>query len=132
MYTQTKGFTLIEMIIAVSIFAILSTIAFITITDHTKSARDSVRYNDASSLHKALEFYYLKASQYPDPDNYFNVTYSGTLLWKQWIIWETVIESLNTVIDTPMDPLFTTPYTYSVSYDNQFYQIWMLAETSSN
>ena len=123
-----KAFTLVELIVAITILAVLATIWFLAFKDYTRWARDSVRYSDVLVLTKGLELFYLKTGSYPDPDNYSSITHSWVLLWKQGLIWENVIENLNTLSSVPIDPLFTNEYAYSVSYDNQVYQIWLVTE----
>jgi len=123
-----KAFTLVELIVAITILAVLATIWFLAFKDYTRWARDSVRYSDVWVLTKGLELFYLKTGSYPDPDNYSSITHSWVLLWKQGLIWENVIENLNTLSSVPIDPLFTNEYAYSVSYDNQVYQIWLVTE----
>jgi len=123
-----KGFTLVELIVAITILAVLATIWFLAFKDYTRWARDSVRYSDVWVLTKGLELFHLKTGSYPDPDNYSSITHSWVLLWKQGVIWENVIENLNTLSSVPIDPLFTNEYAYSVSYDNQLFQIWLVTE----
>ena len=125
-----KAFTLVDLIVTITIAAILATIWFLSYQSYVKSSRDSVRLLDVWTLNKSFEYCFLDTGRYPDPDNYFNVTYSWVLLWKQWSIWEEVINQLNSVSKIPLDPKFLYNYTYSVSYDNQLYQIWLVAEGS--
>jgi prepilin-type N-terminal cleavage/methylation domain-containing protein len=60
-----KGFTIIELLVVVSIIGVLSS----TLLTYTKTARmvakDSVRQRDFTSLRNALELYYLDWKQYP-------------------------------------------------------------------
>ena len=51
---QKKGFTLIELIIVVSIIAVLSSLAYISLSGETAQARDSKRQADLKTLENAI------------------------------------------------------------------------------
>lgn len=53
--TNTKGFTLVELIIVITILAILATIAFISFQGYSKEARNSKRASDLNSIVRAIE-----------------------------------------------------------------------------
>lgn len=59
-----KGFTLVELLVAISIIAILSTIGLITFSGIQSKARDSARKNNLRTLATALEIYFQKNSHY--------------------------------------------------------------------
>lgn len=117
------AFTLIELIVVITIMAILWTISYIWVKDYSKDARNSARVTQIQIVNKALHYYYLKVWKYPDPDNYVEIKYEWTTIWKQWVIWDTVLRKLNSIIWTPIDPLYSKKYTYSVSNDNKHYQV---------
>jgi prepilin-type N-terminal cleavage/methylation domain-containing protein len=48
------GFTLIELIVVITILAILGTIAFISLQGHSASARNSKRLSDVNSINTAM------------------------------------------------------------------------------
>ncbi len=50
-----KGFTLVELLVVVSIIAILSTIGLVVFTDSQKNARDARRKADIDAVAKAIE-----------------------------------------------------------------------------
>lgn len=54
---RRKGFTLIEVLVTVSIIAILSSIGLATFTNSQKRARDARRQADLESVRSALELY---------------------------------------------------------------------------
>lgn len=60
-----NGFTLIEILIAISIILILSGIIIANIGNPTAKARDARRVTDLGELQAALEFYYEKNDYYP-------------------------------------------------------------------
>ena len=47
---KKKAFTLVELIVVITILAILWTISFISLSNYSKEARDSKRITDTSSL----------------------------------------------------------------------------------
>ena len=70
-----KWFTLVELIVVITILAILWTIAFISIQWYTKNARDSRRVSDINNIQKSLELFTLQTEKYPLPDNAEAVSY---------------------------------------------------------
>src|SRR5690348_7056671 len=64
--TQTrKGFTLIELMIAISIVAILGTVGFTAFNQSQLRARDAKRKQDLRSISQALELYYQQNKRFP-------------------------------------------------------------------
>jgi len=72
-----RGFTLVELIVVITILVILGTIAFVSLSGYSGSARDGSRVSDLANLSKGIDIAYIKSSSYPIPDNSFTVTYSG-------------------------------------------------------
>ncbi len=64
---QDKGFTLIELIIVITIIAILgaSIISLINPFEIQKNSRDSVRVSNLNSISQALELYFAQNKSYP-------------------------------------------------------------------
>lgn len=62
---SAKGFTLVELIVAISIVSVLSTIGLVIYTQSHQSARDSKRKTDILEIQKALEQYYAINKAYP-------------------------------------------------------------------
>ena len=85
------GFTLVELIVVITILVILGTIGFINLQGYSGSARDSSRVSEIAILSKSLEISFIKTNSYPDPDNFFSVTYSWWILWKQGNLGEGVM-----------------------------------------
>jgi len=81
---QKQAFTLVELIVVITILAILWTIAFISLQWYARDARDSVRISDMKNIEKALELWYLNKWKYTDPTNWVSITYLWWLLWNQW------------------------------------------------
>lgn len=121
-------FTLVELIVVITILAILWTIAFISFQWYTRNARDWVRTTDITNLTKALEIYISERWSYPLPSMFVNVTYSWATVWSQWNVWESMIMSLKVINKIPIDPVLSNEYTYSVNYYKNEYQIWAILE----
>ena len=61
----TKGFTLMELLVTVSIIAILSSVLFATYNDAREQARDKLRMTDLKEMQVAIELYKAQNDQYP-------------------------------------------------------------------
>lgn len=70
------GFTLVELIVVITILVILGTIAFMNLSGFSGNARDSSRVSDLANISQSLELANLKFGSYPEPDNSFFVAYS--------------------------------------------------------
>ena len=117
-----QAFTLVELIVVITILAILWTIAFISLQWYSKDARDSVRISDVSNMKTALELFHLDSWKYPLPDDGETVVYSWAIVWTQWDFWTTVLSQLSrSLSEIPTDPVNDKKYIYSVSWNkNQF------------
>lgn len=74
---HASGFTLVELIITITILVILGTIGFMQLQGFSVSARDGARIENLSNLHKGLSLSQIQTGTYPMPENPVNVTASG-------------------------------------------------------
>lgn len=65
---QKKGFTLIEILVVISIIAFLVSFSVVTLSDSRQKARDTKRYSDLNALTKAISMYHLDNGFYPIAD----------------------------------------------------------------
>lgn len=72
-----------ELIVSITILAILSFVGFISLTKYTAMSRDSSRLSDIASMERVLSYYFQVNGHYPTPDNGIDITYSGSTLWTQ-------------------------------------------------
>jgi len=129
MNKQKQAFTLVELIVVITILAILWTIAFISLQWYSKDARDWVRISDVSNMKTALELFHLDAGKYPLPDSGETVVYSWAIVWTQWEFWDTVVSNLSRSLNkAPTDPLSDKKYVYSVSWNRNNFEILNLIE----
>jgi len=113
---KKNGFTLVELIIVITILAILSTISFISFKNYSWNARDGNRIATLKSIEKWLNLYTIKAWEYPNPDDFINISTGSYILIKQWVIWKNITQiiKLNKEVKDPKDDNF---YIYSTSYN---------------
>lgn len=101
-----KAFTIVELIVVITILAILSTIAFISLSDYTWKSKDAVRMSDLKNIQKVLQLYETKNSSYPEPD---------LVNWKS-VFWETAFLKVWKLNSLPKDPNWEF-YFYELNQD---------------
>jgi type II secretion system protein G len=65
MKRSARGFTLIELVVVISILAILSGVLVPRVTNHLEAARDARRLADIKAVRTAIEQYYQDEGSYP-------------------------------------------------------------------
>jgi len=126
MKNSKKAFTLVELIVVITILAILWTIAFISLQWYSKDTRNSVRLSDLSNINKMLWIKMVTAGKVPVPDNYVEITASWVTLNYQGEAWGNVLPAL-WVSNWWKDPKDETYYTYSTNTNLTKYQLlWFM------
>lgn len=131
MNRQKQAFTLVELIVVITILAILWTIAFLSLQWYSAQARDSKRMSDINNIKTSLELFSLQVGKYPLPDNVNNITYSwwSVTVWQQWSVWDNMITNLSkNLSQKPVDPLYGTEYIYSTIERRSEYEIMSVYE----
>lgn len=124
------GFTLIELMIAVTIMAVLIVIASTTFSYAQKLSRDGRRISDLRSIEAALELYYSKNKAYPLVSSWTN---SGDAPGS-WISQGSTGEEAFTpsyMRAVPNDPLNNAVYRYYYVTDRQNYKVMVRMELSN-
>lgn len=62
---KSKGFTVIEMLVVISIIGLLSNITTATVSDARKKARDNVKISELTQINKALKMFYNEYGRFP-------------------------------------------------------------------
>ncbi len=122
-------FTLIELIVVITILAILGTIAFIAMQGYSKTARDSKRISDVSRIKTSLELFKIEAATYPEVTDGYEVTYSWATARTQGTFWEQTFRNVEKLDKVPLDPTTDAPYAYSVTSSKKEYQVASIIET---
>ncbi len=61
-----KGFSLVELLVVITIIAILSVTAYVALGGQTTKAKNSRRSQDLSAIQSAVEIYFAENGKYPD------------------------------------------------------------------
>lgn len=127
-----KGFTLVELIVVITILVILGTISFLQLGSFAGSARDSVRLSDIGNIIQGLELVLIKNGSLVAPDasdkGIITLMASGTVIGYQWYAGNNVLRVINMSHTT--DPLDKKYYTYSTNANYTKYQVLGLMEES--
>jgi len=115
------AFTLAELVVVISILAILSTVSFIYFADNISSTRDTKRLSDISSIETALKVYKQRKWSFPFPWDSFTILNNWTGVAVQWKLDRNV--RLSSLESLPEDPKLKKPYTYSITKSKQEFEI---------
>ena len=116
-----KGFTLIELMVVISIISLLSSVIFTSTNSIRISSRDSQRLLQVREFQKALEMYYYNEGGYPIS---YDMT-AGTSFRAHTIEstnpehWSKLVEAMKPYLnDFPVDPINdpASKYTFFSSY----------------
>jgi len=134
-----KGFTVVELMVTVSIIGILSTITFASFSQAQKRARIAKRISDLKQMQVALEYYYAVNKVYPDSGSAWKSECGGVYNWNVGITTANqVIPELipNYIPKIPSDPRMdiSTPnscYIYMSNGSDYFLKAWNMVEMTS-
>lgn len=115
-------FTLVELIVVITILAILGTIWFVSFNSYFWTARDSVRITDINNIYSQLNMIWWTEWAMPLPDDRINITSSGEVIAYQWYAWENVLANIK-VDKWWKDPGLNTYYTYYLQSGRKSAQI---------
>jgi prepilin-type N-terminal cleavage/methylation domain-containing protein len=126
--SRRRGFTLVELMVSITIIAILSGIIFANFQTAKQRSRDAKRVSDIANLQLAIHAFYDRCGRYPAPDsNALPDLSDGTNC-------PTGITFKNFISTIPVPPAGTidTKYRYIVRNDKQDYYLGTLLENSSS
>jgi len=77
----SRGFTLIEMLVSISIIALLSSVILTAVNSARKNARDSKRISSIRELQTGLELFYTTYGYYPISDEQSGLEAGTGIFW---------------------------------------------------
>jgi len=119
-------FTLVELIVVVTILAILSTIWFVAYSGYLSWVRDTNRISQLKSIHDGLVLVQTKSS-IPLPDQNIEIVSGSNIIWYQWFAGSNVIDSIEYTSQW-VDPKDKTYFTYSVTSDRKYFSLMAFLE----
>lgn len=131
-----KGFTLVELVVTITILAILWSISFLSFNSYIADSRDSKRIIDLESISASLEIFYKKNSGiYPKPSDAIIVSYTGTELPEikhPFSYLGFIKNSLHLDFnEIPRDPVTSDYYPYGTTIDQKYYEVAATLENNS-
>lgn len=125
-----KGFTIVELMVVVTIIAVLWAISFVSYSSYTQDVRDANRIAQLTSIHNLLFQYWAKL-ELPKPDDAVDIRVDGKIIWYQWYAGKNVLEDIwyNTKWQDPLDKKY---FTYYVTKNLKYFQLLALAEDPEN
>ena len=121
-------FTLVELIVVITILAILATVGFVVMSHQTSVARDGKRISEIQSLSSASRITTAQLRELPRPiADSLELTVSGSFIGYQGFMSKSLVNPIGYGSDKIYDPLDGTPYTYRVSknYDQAQFMAYL-------
>lgn len=126
MLYKAKGFTLVELIVVITIVWILSTVGFVSYSGYLAWARDSNRFSQLTKLSDSLQVYAATKSL-PLPDDYIEISASGTVIAYQGYAGVDVLETID-YTNGGKDPKDDSYYTYYLTKNRKSMQLLAFME----
>lgn len=133
MKLKRRWFTLVELIVVVTILAILGTIGFISYNWYLVWVRDSNRLAQIDQLSSGLELFRAK-NTLPLPWDDIRVeigTTTSLLIWYQWYLTQDIMDLMD-YTKWGKDPKDGTFFTFYVSWDRKYFQLLGFLEDQTN
>lgn len=125
-FKSLKAFTLVELIVVITIIAILGTVWFVSYSNYLTGARDSNRISQLTKISDALQVYSTSRSL-PLPDTLVDIQVWWNVVWYQWDLWESVLQTID-YSTTAKDPKDNTPFIYYVWENRSSFQLMTFME----
>ena len=126
-----QAFTLVELIVVITILAILSTIWFVSYSGYLAGSRDSNRISQLKAISEWLQLYSTNHSL-PTPDaKSTNIMDNWTQIATQWYAWKNVLETI-TYSTEWVDPKDNIYYSYYLTKNKKYYQLMGWLEEEDN
>jgi len=138
---KKDGFTLVELLITITIIGILASVGLGTFTSAQKKSRDSRRKNDLATISKALEVYnndHNATYPYPADDSGQIKGCTVDSAVESVCSWGSAFQHADTTPDTvylivlPDDPSTSQDYYYDAAVNRKSYQLYARLENTAD
>lgn len=130
MHNKKYGFTLVEIIIIITVIGILSTIGVVTYNGAQAKSRDSQREARATLIANSLEKYYEDNGEYPSCSAFADNP-SGFLTDLKPEVFQTPTSTSNSIkCSNPSEEISTSLdfFTYQYDNENRSWELWYISE----
>ncbi|MCP4523022.1 MAG: prepilin-type N-terminal cleavage/methylation domain-containing protein [Candidatus Gracilibacteria bacterium] len=124
-----KGFTMVELLVTITIIALLSTIGFVGYSEYLISTRDGNRTAQVHAIGQGLVLHSVK-KRLPYPNTQIEVTANGEVFAYQGYAGKDVLESID-FSDDGKDPKDDSYFSYMVTKDRKHFQLMTFLEEPS-
>lgn len=125
-----KAFTLVELIVVVTILGILATVGFVSYSWYLVWVRDANRIASLTSISDGLELY-RSNHKLPLPNDYIQIESSGSTIAFQWYVWANVLSTIE-YSKAGRDPKDNSYFSYYLTRNKKYYQLMALLEEGDN
>lgn len=130
---NNQAFTLVELIVVITILAVLGTLWMLSFWSYISNSRDASRISNLRTLEKQLNLQFATTNLYVKPDTSVEVRADTSVIRYQWELWTNALEQLwMSDIDSWKDPLNSSFYTYTVSSNYKQYQLAAFLESTAS
>lgn len=131
---KNKAFTIVELIVSVTIVTILATIATVWVLSYLVEVRDSARVWQIQSIGDGIDLFMSKWKNLEPENPLYIYFWSGSnydLYSLQWYAWKSVLDKIKFSSDG-VDPSIKSYFTFSVGIKNKKYDIISFLENINN
>jgi len=120
-----KAFTLMELLIVVTIIGILTVIGLGSYRSSQAKARDTKRKADISNVSKALTMYYNDHGRFPEAND-------GEIMGAAWGGEFSSLEGVIYMKKLPSDPINNVEYIYETDENGSYYRLYTILENPND
>jgi type II secretory pathway pseudopilin PulG len=128
-FYNKKWFTIIELLVVITVLSILGAIWFTSYISYISSSRDSSRLSQIIMINKGFQLY--TKWLLPLPDNKATIYANWSIIWYQWYVWENILLEL-WVNEWWRDPLDNSYYTYLIDTKQKNIQLLTFLEDEND
>ncbi len=127
---KIKAFTLVELIVALTILIFLSAIWYIKYSSYISSSRDTTRYSKLKGISDLLKAYKINKTL-PAPSNFIEVRAKWKVIWYQWYAGSDLLDRIHYLSEWK-DPNDNKYFTYYLSSDRKSFELLWFYENEDS